>query len=522
MLQKGVLFMKSLLKALLSLALVMTIIDMYAVVKKEDVADVFGKTFFSQRSQGRRQPQRLVGLLDDKLVRCDMECFNGVVAATVEYNRNFNQDQIAKYLFFNGTETMTFAGGDTPAANKDVNADNFILAADFAGEVTAKPRYQNAIIDLFMHFNLDEWVCGLYFEVGIPINWTKWELELIETTTDRGTDILANQLGNGAAEPAPVNSIKAAWTGQAVNTAAFPLLKDTMNFAKVPESSKTKTSVADIEFVLGYNFLCCDDYHFGINARAVAPTGTRPDGEFFFEPVVGNGHNFMFGGGAWAHFDLWSNGCDQNFAVWFDGTVYHMFRARQTRTFDFTNNGVGSRYLLLKKFNTAGDTLEEIVRGPNVTTLDCKVRKDVVGQGTVIFDYYNCGFTFDVGYSIWGRTEEKIKITGEIEKGRFGIKGDTLSNDLNVAANTKITGADAASTGAFATGTALSTDDLDPCSAAHPSALTHTIFGHLSYTWEECDYTPFLGFGGKAEFSGKGNRAFDIWGIWAKGGFTFS
>ena len=518
--------MRHIVKSIFSFFILVSAFNLYSVVGKPDIAEVFGKSFFAQHPQGRRQPERLVGVLDDKLVRCDMECFNGVVAATIEYNRSFNGDSIAKYLFFNGTESMIFAGGGTPAANKDVNADNFILANDFYGAVTAKPKYQSAIIDLFFHFNLDEWVCGLYFEAGIPITWTKWELELVETDTNKGTNILANQFGN-LETPAPINSIRAGWAGQGINTTTLPLLKDTMNFAKVAETSKTKTSVADLEFVLGYNFLCCDSYHFGINARAVAPTGTRPDGEFFFEPVVGNGHHFMFGGGAWAHFDLWSNGCDQVFDVWLDGTVYTMFRARQKRTFDFTENGIGSRYLLLKKFTTDGTAVAEVVRGPNVTTLDCKVRNAATGQATIIFDYYNCGFTFDVGYSLWGRTHEKINITGEIEKNIYGIKGDTDvqpggvgGTSLDTASKTKINGENG---DVFdATRVFIKTEDLNPKSAEHPSAFSHTIFAHLNYTWEDCDYTPFLGFGGKAEFSGKGNRAFDIWGIWAKGGFTFS
>ena len=55
-----------------------------------------------------------------------------------------------------------------------------------------------------------------------------------------------------------------------------------------------------------------------------------------------------------------------------------------------------------------------------------------------------------------------------------------------------------------------------------PSALSHKVFTHLGYTWEGCDYSPFFGVGGEVEFSGKHNRAFNQWGVWAKGGFAFS
>jgi len=508
--------MKRMLKGFMGVMLLSSISNIVA-----DSSDVFGKTFFAQRPQGSNRPRQLVGQIHDNVV-CDFECcFNGVVSAALEYTDNFNRDEIGKYLFFNGTNSMIFAGASTAPANKDVDATNFILAHDFYGTVEAKPRVQNFIIDLLFRFNLDEWLCGLYFEVDLPVNWTKWDMDLRETATNKGTTINANTFGNDMPVNAPVNSIIEAWKGEALNTTTLPLLKEKMNFAKV-DGAKTKTTVADIRFALGYNFICCEHYHFGLSARAKAPSGTRPDGEFFFEPVSGNGHHTALGGGMDGHVDLWTNGCDQSFSVWFDGVIYHWFRAKQKRTFDYTNNGIGSRYLLLKKFNAAGDMVEEIVRGANITTLDAKVKVNVAGEGTLLFDYQRCGFTFDIGYNIWGRTKESVTITGEIEKNTYGIKGDTEGTTTNImtASNTKIDGSDGG-----ADGTApvfIQTSDLNNESAEAPSALSHKVFAHLSYAWIECDYIPFIGLGGEVEFSGKGNRALDQWGVWLKGGFSFS
>ena len=35
------------------------------------------------------------------------------------------------------------------------------------------------------------------------------------------------------------------------------------------------TAVSEVRFALGYNFLLCEDYHFGLNLQASAPTGNK-------------------------------------------------------------------------------------------------------------------------------------------------------------------------------------------------------------------------------------------------------
>ena len=67
----------------------------------------------------------------------------------------------------------------------------------------------------------------------------------------------------------------------------------------------------------------------------------------------------------------------------------------------------------------------------------------------------------------------------------------------------------------------VSCADLDICSAMAPSAYSNSIVAHFTYLWEDNDWEPYMGVGGKAEFSGKGNTALNQWAVWAKGGITF-
>ncbi len=477
---------------------------------------ITGKPFFAHRPQGDDLVRRMVGEVF-YITRCDTDCFSGVFSGVAEYTRTFDRDCLAKALTFNGEETMTFKDNDG-----DVRPRNFLLADDFEGTITFKPRVENFVFDINLRLNLDEWLCGLYCEFGLPINWTRWDLNFDkgEDITNKGTDIGTSNGGiNSGSETAPFNSIVDAWKGD--KTVGRVLTK--MEKAVV-DGSQTKTSVADLEFILGYNIWCTDCGHFGVNLRVAAPTGTRPDGDFFFEPVVGNGKHTQVGGGITAHYILWENDCDQSFSVWFEGEVHHLFRAKQNRTFDLEDNGPGSRYLLLKKFDDATTSADELVRGPNVLTREVDVRIGAAGEAAILFNYQRCGFTFDAGYSVWGRTKEKIKLRGEdIPANTFAVKGITTASSNRTASQTKINGdTNEVDGGDPGDNVFITNDSLDLIAGAHPGAISHKVFGHASYAWEDCDYAPFVGIGGFAEFSGRKNRAFDQWGVWAKGGFAFS
>ena len=202
--------------------------------------------------------------------------------------------------------------------------------------------------------------------------------------------------------------------------------------------------------------------------------------------------------------------------------TYFYVGARQKRTFDLTNNGIGSRYLLFKRFLN-GIYQSEVVFGANILTLECKVENDIHGDAALMFDYKRKGWTVDVGYNVWGISKDKITITQDIPVGVYGAQGLTLTSaptgkqnaelnhdQRNVLARTENSSREPSRTIAS-----------NPDSAANPGAFTNKFFTHVGDTWENCDYLPFLGMGGEVEFSGSNGRAWDQWGIWIKCGFTF-
>lgn len=498
----------------------------------------FGHTFFSQRPQWSNLARRLVGVTEF-LVPCDIDCLNGFLSFTPEYIRSFDRDEIGKYFFFNGTNMMTF--GAAGATGVDVFARNFFLNDNFNGIVTALPRVENALLDIDFRLNLDEWVCGLYFEIHAPVTWSSWTVNLTENVITTGTYIETFALGNTSAISSPVLSILAAFNGQQLDTTDFPDLKQVLQFGRVdtsdamnsqtPETTgqQTRTRLADVEVAFGYNILCGECYHLGFDARVVFPSSNRPNAMFLFEPVAGNGKHYEVGGGVSTHYEFWNNCCDSSFAVWAEADFYTVLKGRQRRIFDLKNTdstqNVGSNRLLIKRFTgaPADPVLAEILYGPNVLALNCKVRNSLHVEAAVLFDYYRCGFTLDAGYNVWSRSKDLIDHIEQIPPNTYGLAGQTLGTGSTTANNTGST-AQINGTGGEPdpVNIYLSNDQLCICSAATPRSISHKFFAHASYAWENCDYTPFLGLGGEVEFSGNKNSAFDQWGLWIKGGFAFS
>ncbi|MGE0010418.1 MAG: hypothetical protein AB7F19_00450 [Candidatus Babeliales bacterium] len=512
-----------------------------------------GKPFLATRSQGNNLVRRLVGEIHE-LLHCGNTCRNGIISITPEWSQNFNTNGLGTYFSLrpsarNQANSMNFRGSraENPPfspENTNVLAEYFLLASNFSGNVTLHPHIENFVTDINMRLNLYNRLPGLYFEIGVPITWTRAHVELKETPpANPGTNlaILAsnNPINAPFETPAPFFTITEAYNGiheqqefifTSPGVDPITITIENLNFARINDK-QTKSGVADVELVAGYNLLCKEKYHFAVNARLTVPTGNRPEAVYVFEPILGNGHHLQIGGGINAHAVVWHNGCDRSWRIWFDSALYYACSTRQKRTFDIQGSGIGSRYLLLKRFDAAGNFDNAFMPGPNITTLDADVKIGLTGQAVLLADYQRGGLTVDFGYSIWGREKEKITLAQNIVQGTYGIWGGTpIDNLIPDAANrtnsqTTINGVN------FVTATnpvfdmpsphTLSNASIDIASAESPAACSHILFAHVSYAWRKRHITPLIGVGGQVELSGKQNNALNMWSVWMKMGLAW-
>lgn len=497
------------------------------------------------------------------------------------YEQTFQAEHIARCLF--GAQTLNIAGHYALDPSEDVSyvqAENFGLSPYFKGTITFKPLIQNHNIDFTSRFEFGSvWdnLEGVYCMVNATLTNSRWNMKA-EQTTSATADVIQTM-------PPCLNSV----AQQAAFTDIETAFAQTTFFGELPSGpaqygrfifnqAQTKTALANLDLILGYDFLKCDGYHFGVFLKTVAPTGNRPNPETVFSPIVGNGHHWEFGGGADGHWDVWT--CDdQCITAYIYGAITHLFDDKQWHTFKVYNPTTKescclSQYTLLKQYNNAAVPVFEnkLIRASDYTTRHINSSFDVQGDASFRFVYRVNGWAFGIGYNVYGRSEESVQLLDDtfgqpIDEKQYGIKGDTGVCALCVDGSVPPVTLGTVSLGATKSNTCVSDAaemestpvDNDPinvvgCPGATtaktwyytpaqnsttpkildpetdiwlkgvPRQVTSKVFGHIDYQWQNCDISPFVGVGGEVEFPFSGNCFVctpSQWGIWIHGGVEF-
>ena len=490
-----------------------------------------GISNFSPRSQDINAARDIVGW-HPFIHRYDAQDNYSVLGFTPMYNQSLRPERISLVLF--NSDTFSLSGSQIPGREdtQELLADYFGLAPNFASDAYFKPLIQNLELDMALYIGLDRWVQGLYLQFRGPAVWTKWNLKLSEINIDEGTvPFPAGYMAENAVI-APYDSFTQAMRGR------FPFGEvERLKYGKIC-GAQTLSGLAALEMVLGYDFIRRPASHVGFNFRASAPTGSRPKGEFLFEPRVGCGKHWQIGVGFTGHTRLWEKDGEQELAMFVDVNFTNMLKARQRRSFDFCRNGFFSRYILVKEFDQNGIFTEKMLPAINVTTLECNVHVSIQVDMVFMFGYNYNNFTFDIGYNGWIRSKEKISLRECIIPNKYGLKGvqfavnpitDQPDNTTESTATIFET-QPIVSDGMFPV--FLSTSDINVKSAASPLILTQKLFWHFANSWPHCgkhDAEPFFGMGAEIEFEGINTRnayqpvntTMGQASVWFKGGVSF-
>lgn len=495
-----------------------------------------GVSFFSPRSQSVDAARYSVGW-HPYIHRMQRDRSYITFAITPEVTKSFHANRIAQALF--GTDTLTISGSQAAIRGEnDILADYFGLSTEFQSCVLLAPEIKNFITTLSMYVGFDSWVPGLYFLVHAPAVWTKWDFKIDETVSNSATDVPypARYMAAGQIT-APYTSFKAALKGNKT----FGQMNNPLTAGKVC-GAQSKGGLSDLLLILGYDIVSHFDGYAGLNLRVAAPTGNRPDSTFLFEPIIGNGNHWELGIGVAGRSLLWEKDGEQELSLFIDLNFAHLFKTCQRRSFDFCENGFGSRYILLKEFDSNGNYQSNLIPAINITTLSCDVSVDLQFEFLLMFGYTYKGFVGDIGYNGWIRSRERISLNECIPDRTYGLKGiQNVTTLLNEASPTTQSSAtlhgddfdDMNIVADFDSPRFISTKDLDLRSAASPMVLTHKLFAHISYGFQENQtdwFVPYIGIGTSVEFEGintasteKPNRnTLSQWAFWIKGGFAFS
>jgi hypothetical protein len=432
------------------------------------IATMYASPYFEIRSQGVNAARDLAG--ESNYINLASDCLYGTVYGLFEYTRSFDPAAITRCLFCPdlttnacGQSAIAISGSQAiDRGSSDWLADYFGLPTDYKSTIHMRPQIQNYIIDLGLYLGLDEWAHGLYFKIHAPITHTKWDLDFLETVSVAGSNSYPPGYFNGyesgapAATP-PITAVGVTRGNLVTNFTDFitgaqvPSLTQVAgstfpastfyNLANAQFSNQAlvKTGLAELTAVFGWNW-AKPDYHAGLNLRIACPTGTKPQGIYAFEPIVGNGHHWEFGGGLTGHYQFW---CDEenerHMGIYADANFTHLFSARQHRTFDLIGKP-NSRYMLAEQIDSARLTPQLSATFPNVefqsifspvanlTTMDVNVSIALQVDMVAMFNFTSGPYSLDFGYDFWATTCENISKRGcpsPLDDGMtWALKGD--------------------------------------------------------------------------------------------------
>lgn len=517
--------MKHVTKKLFSILLLSTV----AMHAASSSSDVFGRSVFA----GGFGTAGL-GLQEQahSLTECESaESITAHVSAGFTYARSHKKDDIAK--FFSPNNKTSFVVGADAGADTDVSGINFFLAPDYKGTVTFNAKFETmTVADLRAHVALDEVMEGLWLNASLPVVHAKWDLGLKEVQNTAGT-VIANDhlMKTDGTIAAPYAKLEDALKGDKDFATPIATVNTKLTYGKVDGSQK-ETSVGDARVALGYNFINKENARLGLGVVGIFSGADKTKAEYLNAPVIGLAGRYAIGGRVDGSVRLWENTNNQLHAH-LRGDFGYVFKKTMTRSYDWKANGEWSRYIILRKQSDI-DTVTTVTNGVNVTTLDAKVGDFFTYDANLMLAWCHNAWDMNVGYNIAGMSKEKQKDTdwvGAISGNYYfysytNTPLDSANGDGELRQTVSAITIDGTSTAGDAltaqtlVGRSLKITDLNKDSGLMGSAMTHRIFGGVSYRFEENEWLPTLGVTGSGSFSSN-NKAMSEWSVGAFGAICF-
>ncbi len=449
---------------------------------------------------------------------------------------NFRAGQMTQFLFFNGTQTMTFGQVASTSAATDIYSSYFLLpesastlADTWTSVLTANPLIINFTADIRFAFDLNAFVGGMYVEANFPIVWTQWNMRLSEVTSGTATTYGSNQYfsHNTAGSQAAYTKVKDAFVGRAgsYDVAA-------RQYGNI-DGSQSKIALGDAKLAIGYNVFHNRTTHnyLGIALLGVfnSDSNSAKDAQYLGNPVIGTAGRQGIGGRFEGGSSIYESG--QNSITFYGrADIFHAFSSVIMRSYDATlKYGIGSRYIPMKQFTTALGYADIMMPLINLSTLRANISIPALYDVTLALRYTCKNVFVDLGYELEGHTSESHN--GWVDTFTPNLYGAMCpavaqangATSIDFAQGVTISGAtlqDSIPTQtAIAINNALTLADLDVNTSLAPSATTNRIFVDIGYAFENA-WKPFVLVGGGAAI-GNTNTAPCQWEIHASGGITF-
>lgn len=495
------------------------------------------KTFLAPRAIGTNLPMELTTWHEypyQKLERRQGHKVRGHIQLTPFYQGSEKKDDLGKYFGISECKNCIVIGTENELTAKTADVAGIYLIHNTAlsedesvkGTIKFSPEQEiwGARLDYFQ--DIDHPCKGLFFKASMPLAYVENKMGMcVSNATNVEVGGKTFSLNDFFAGNVAVTE------DMSVSNMQSPLCK-----AKIKCSgSESKFGVADLNLALGYKIHQSDSSHVFLSAQVIVPTGNRPNGEYLWEPVLGNGQHVGLGARLDTAVRLWSN---KHAAVrfLFDIDYRYLFESSEFRTLGVKDCecdlNLGHYYLAGK----LGQENSPLFPAANILTQRIKVKPGNQFDILANLSFKSSGFVLDVGYNFFYKDEENCwkKCCGSQDccgtscdsstscgtsccssgcgdccwqDGAYGIVRRGYTTD------TELVAADFVKT--------LNSCDLDVDAVKTPSQVTHKIYAGLGYDFDISKRFPALfGIGGSYEFASE-NSALECYSVWLKLGLSF-
>jgi len=495
------------------------------------------KNLFLQRAFSANTSRELI--MEGQVETTDFDGFYSFFSFTGAYQHSWNQSEnqgIGAFPFWSGTNVMTIGTNDSASS---LDAYQFGLGTVATiGTIELNPIVYQGGADFLVYFGSSINDPGSFLKLKAPLGIIGINPQLTEVPATLGTFYPAYSI-----QDSTTDYLDFAATMQQAFAGYLPDGQEKlgdflpMEFGLIDGTQLSGTQFGDIEMALGYNFICNDDYLFGVAFRASAPSANKPTGEFLLEPIFGRGGSWGVGGYIDGRAKLWEDHANSKLNLNVMATILHLVKKTDTiRSYDLTANGPGSKYLLVADYN--GNIYQGVIQNLiNLSTLESNSSFSAEGDATISLTYLSNGWAADLGYNFWGRTAETLSISGSFPANRYAILGHqtvqqsgATNNALCEPLATISLSQDSAATGTLPDGIVSAlvpanrisgNSAFDLAAAQQASASTSKVFAKVSYSDLQSHYSPHIGVAGEFEISTSANNALPQWSVALIAGMYF-
>lgn len=457
------------------------------------------KTYLADRPKGVDSLLERVTLQSMNASKAE-DSFGATFQATLFYNESLKADEIARYFLTGNKNYATLSRNDLRAFIPDHNpaaAAGQPLVGDTDTTVKLNPAIRTYGLMLTYYQDLEKILPGLYFNVRAPIVEVDTDLGAIAAG---GNGEVAKKFLGGSLEEIPATAV---YARQPLRNALY-------------NGKNTAIGIADIDLRMGYAFLQRSRGNLGLSVGLTIPTGNQPEAKSAFEAIYGNGGHWGFGLGAEGRYQLWNN---ENAAldIHANSDYRYLFTNTERRTFGINGLTLGQYRIIAEP--VANSHTVQAIPAANALTLSTDVTPGMQLDNVVGFTYTYGGLSIDLGYNLYYRDRESLKLRDRWDDAAYVYLTD------NPAARAIEFGGGAAAGGtalnaAAATHTALASTAIDFEAARTPVQLSNKILGGVGYIFKEWEYPIMLGAGAHYEIPSD-NATIRTWGFYFKSGIAF-